>query len=125
MQCLSLGKIVLRLEGMSENQYPPSSYSSTKPLNSRSVAVAIQADVEQDAPAKIVAAGRGKLAEQILELAFASGIKVREDTDLAQLLAQLELDTPIPSEAIVAVAEILAKVYEANSLPTSYAKGSS
>ena len=34
--------------------------------------------------------------------------------DLAELLATLDLDTPIPSEAIVAVAEILARVYEAN-----------
>lgn len=115
---------MLRLEGMSENQYPPSSYSPIKSLNSRSVAVAIQADgVEPESPAKIVAAGRGKLAEQILELAFANGIKVREDTDLAQLLAQLELDTPIPSEAIVAVAEILAKVYEANAISIPYTKG--
>ncbi len=40
--------------------------------------------------------------------------KVREDQPLAELLVQLDLDTPIPSEAIVAVAEILAKVYEAD-----------
>ncbi|HUY68475.1 MAG TPA: flagellar protein FhlB, partial [Alphaproteobacteria bacterium] len=42
------------------------------------------------------------------------GVKVREDADLAELLVKLDLDTPIPSEAIIAVAEILAKVYEAN-----------
>ena len=63
---------------------------------------------------ELVASGRGALAEQILALAFASGIKVRQDADLAQLLATLDLDTPIPPEAIVAVAEILNKVYEAN-----------
>ena len=100
---------------MTTNQSPPPPY---KPLNSqtgRSVAVAIQSDpLNPDAPSIITAAGRGKLAEQIRELAYAQGIKVREDADLAELLARLELDTPIPSEAIVAVAEILAKVYEAN-----------
>ena len=81
----------------------------------QAVAVAIQGDGgTADGLAKIVAAGRGKIAEQILELAFAKGIRVREDADLAEMLAKLELDTPIPSEAIVAVAEILAKVYEAN-----------
>jgi flagellar biosynthesis protein len=47
-------------------------------------------------------------------MAFAKGLKVREDADLAELLVKLDLDTPIPSEAIVAIAEILAKVYEAN-----------
>ncbi len=67
-----------------------------------------------DSLPKIIASGRGKLAEQILELALAKGVKVREDADLAELLVKLDLETPIPAEAIVAVAEILAKVYEAN-----------
>jgi len=107
---------------MSENQNPPSPLSPIKPATGRPVAVAIQGDTQNpEGPAKIIAAGRGKLAEQILELAFAKGIKVREDADLAELLAQLELDTPIPSEAIVAVAEILAKVYEANAASPSVA----
>ncbi len=100
---------------MAENHDLPSPISPIKPSGGRAVAVAIQADEQTpDSPGKIVAAGRGKLAEQILEMAFAKGIKVREDADLAELLAKLELDTPIPSEAIVAVAEILAKVYQAN-----------
>jgi len=89
-----------------------------KPVKSaatRSVAVALQSEKgKPDSLPKIIASGRGKLAEQILELAFAKGVKVREDADLAELLATLDLDTPIPSEAIVAVAEILARVYEAN-----------
>lgn len=63
---------------------------------------------------KIVAAGYGKLAEQILELAFKNGVKVREDKDLAQMLAAITLDAEIPTEALVAVAEILAYVYKAN-----------
>lgn len=118
---------------MSENQDTPSPYAPVKPASGRMVAVAIQGDDGKNghAPTKIIAAGRGKLAEQILEMAHDKGIKVREDANLAELLAQLELDTPIPSEAIVAVAEILAKVYEANEAtmpfpappPDSNAKG--
>jgi flagellar biosynthesis protein len=87
------------------------------PLKSgrRAAAVAIKGDESNtDSPPKIIASGRGKLAEQIVELAWAKGVKVREDADLAELLVTLDLDTPIPNEAIVAVAEILAKVYEAN-----------
>jgi flagellar biosynthesis protein len=100
---------------MTGNQEYCPPYRSIKPASGRPVAVALQGDAfNPDAPAKILASGRGKLAEQILEMAFSMGIKVREDSDLAELLAKLDLDTPIPSEAIVAVAEILGKVYEAN-----------
>jgi flagellar biosynthesis protein len=99
---------------MTEKEEPSSPYSPLKP-DRRVAAVAIKgAESKPDSQAKIIASGRGKLAEQILELAWARGVKVREDADLAELLVKLDLDTPIPSEAIVAVAEILAKVYEAN-----------
>ncbi|MDR3424482.1 MAG: EscU/YscU/HrcU family type III secretion system export apparatus switch protein [Alphaproteobacteria bacterium] len=86
----------------------------------RSVAVALKGSIgdskegHPDSLPKVIASGYGKLAEQILEMAFSKGIKVRSDADLAELLAMLDLDTPIPSEAVVAVAEVLAKVYEAN-----------
>ncbi len=62
----------------------------------------------------ITAAGRGALAEKILALAFESGVKVREDSDLAEMLAAIEIDSPIPSEAFMAVAEIMQYVYMAN-----------
>src|ERR1700733_13598112 len=101
---------------MTEDEEPQGPYS---PLRSgrRAAAVAIKGgESNPDSLPKVIASGRGKLAEQILEIAFAKGIKVREDADLAELLVKLDLDTPIPSEAIIAVAEILARVYEANSL---------
>jgi flagellar biosynthesis protein len=94
---------------------PTPAIAPLKPAGHRSVAVAIKGeDGRPDSLPKVIASGRGKLAEQILELAFAKGVKVREDADLAELLAKLDLDTPIPPEAIIAVAEILARVYEAN-----------
>ena len=63
---------------------------------------------------KITASAHGKLAEHLLQLAFDKGVKVREDADLATLLSTVELDDDIPSEAIVAVAEVLLHVYKAN-----------
>lgn len=63
---------------------------------------------------QVVAAGYGALAEQILELAFKNGVKVREDRALAEILAAIELDSEIPSEVLVAVAEILTYVYKLN-----------
>lgn len=70
--------------------------------------------IDESALPKVVAAGYGKLAEQIVELAFKNGVKVREDRDLAQMLAAIEIDSDIPTEALVAIAEILAYVYKAN-----------
>ena len=63
---------------------------------------------------KVVASGKGSVAEQILEIAFANGIKVREDADLVELLSHVDIDNEIPLEAFAAVAEILAYVYRVN-----------
>lgn len=63
---------------------------------------------------KITAAGYGVIAEQILKLAFENDIKVRQDSDLAHMLVKLETESEIPSEALVAVAEILSYVYKIN-----------
>lgn len=78
------------------------------------VAVALTWDPATDAAPRVVASGRGTVAEQILELAWANGVRVREDADLAQILAAIDLDTEIPVEAYAAVAEILLYVYRAN-----------
>jgi flagellar biosynthesis protein len=63
---------------------------------------------------RVVATGRGAVAEQILAIAFERGVPVREDSDLAQILAAVELDAEIPIDALAAVAEILSYVYRAN-----------
>ncbi len=75
------------------------------------IAVAEQAD---GATPKVTASGRGHLAEKILEVAFAAGVKVRTDADLVQILEAIEVDSEIPTEAFAAVAEILTYVYRAN-----------
>ncbi len=94
---------------------PPSSTRRPgRPLSARSVAVALEYEPGGSALPRVVATGRGAVAEQILELAFANGIKVREDAELAQMLAAVDVDSEIPIEALVAVAEILARVYRAN-----------
>ena len=82
--------------------------------NKVTVAVALGHDLVDDRPPKVVAGGRGRIAEQILEIAFANGVKVREDADLAQLLSSIDIDSDIPVEAFAAVAEILTYVYQAN-----------
>ncbi len=79
----------------------------------RTIAVALEVQPDQAAP-RITASGRGFVAEQILEIAFANGVKVREDADLVQILTAVDVDSEIPTEAFAAVSEILAYVYRAN-----------
>ncbi len=64
--------------------------------------------------ATITAKGSGHLAERILDVAFTKGVKVRSDEDLTNLLEQLDIDSPIPLEALSAISQILDYVYKAN-----------
>lgn len=96
-----------------------------KPLNIkeksvRQTAVALKEAGENGTLPLIAAAGRGKIAEQILQLAYENDIKVRTDADLAEILAKIELESPIPAEAFMAVAEILSYVYRANGAPDPF-----
>jgi flagellar biosynthesis protein len=56
---------------------------------------------------KVLAAGKGLVADRILELAREAGVPTREDSALAQALAELELGTEIPPLLYQAVAEAL------------------
>ena len=90
--------------------------SSTRalPPTAEAIAIAVKQDNGQKQTPKIIAGGRGRFAEQILEIAFSKGIKVREDADLAQMLSVVDIESEIPIEAFVTIAEILTFVYEAN-----------
>ena len=63
---------------------------------------------------RIVTKGEGGVAEQILQVAWANDVKVREDADLVEVLAAIDVESEIPIEAFAAVAEILSYVYRAN-----------
>lgn len=81
----------------------------------KAVAIA-DAKIDKDGPtrARVVASGQGAVAEQILQIAWANNIKVREDADLVEVLSAIDVDSDIPIEAFAAVAEILSYVYRAN-----------
>ena len=107
-------------DGRKRGPEDPLTPLNTKKKSGRSVAVALADDqTGKDLP-KITAAGRGKIAEQILQLAYENGINVREDSALAEMLAAIELDSPIPAEAFMAVAEILSYIYRANGEPNPF-----
>ncbi len=77
-------------------------------------AVALRDESESGARPRVLASGRGAFAKQILQIAWANDIKVREDADLVEILSAIDVDSEIPIEAFAAVAEILSYVYRAN-----------
>ena len=84
-----------------------------RPKRDTAVALSYRPEQGDEAP-RVVASGKGELARQILDLAFAAGVKVREDADLVEILAAVDVDSQVPLEALMAVAEILTYVYVAN-----------
>jgi flagellar biosynthesis protein len=84
------------------------------------VAVALSYERGGDSAPTIVARGRGHLAEAILALAFEHGVKVREDADLAEMLAAVDIGDEIPFAAFSAVAEILAYIYRTSQAPPGF-----
>lgn len=81
--------------------------------NPTELAVALKYKVaEMDAPV-IVAKGAGPFAKRIRELAAEHGVPLIENKPLARLLFyRTEIEQVIPEETFVAVAEILAYVYQ-------------
>ncbi len=73
------------------------------------VAVALHYHGER-AP-KIIAKGGGAVAERIVATAKEHGVPLQEDAELAAALSQLDLNTEIPRDLYVAVAEVLRFVW--------------
>jgi flagellar biosynthesis protein len=65
-----------------------------------------------DTAPKVVARGTGAIAETIIERAREAGVYVHESTELVALLMKVDLDQRIPPQLYVAVAELLAWLYQ-------------
>ena len=76
----------------------------------RQEAVALAYSGASAAP-RVVAKGRGLIAETIIERAREAGVYVHESPELVGLLMQVDLDRQIPPQLYVAVAEVLAWAY--------------
>ena len=88
--------------------------SSEPPTDRASLAIALTYDSAKDNAPRIVASGRGAVADRIVELAAAHGIAVRADADLAAILTAVEIGQQIPIAAFAAVAEVLFYISRAN-----------
>jgi flagellar biosynthesis protein len=77
------------------------------------IAVALEYDMDaRDAP-RVVATGRGLVAEKIMEVARENGVTVEANPMLAEALSGVPLDDTIPHELYAAVAEVIGFVLRA------------
>ena len=74
-------------------------------------AVALRYKINEDNAPKVVAKGRGFLAEKIEEIAEEYDIHIEKNPELASSLYRLNLNEDIPEELYEAVAKILAYIY--------------
>lgn len=73
-------------------------------------AIAITYEAGDSAP-RVIAKGRGVIAERIILEAQAHNVFVHESKELVALLMQVDLDAHIPPALYLAIAEILAWLY--------------
>ena len=74
-------------------------------------AVALKYDMEKNRAPKLVAKGKGHVAENILEAAKKGQVPVYQNKSLVNMLMALERDKEGPAELYTTVAEIRAYVY--------------
>jgi flagellar biosynthesis protein len=79
-----------------------------------SKAVALRYDKQEDSAPRVVAKGKGYLADKIIDVAREHDIPLYKDKNLVQVLEALDLETEIPPELYRAVAEVLAFIYRLN-----------
>ena len=75
-------------------------------------AVALKYDADQDTAPRVIAKGKGHVAEHILEAAQKSSIPVYQNKTLVNMLMALDIDREIPPELYKAIAEVMAYVYK-------------
>lgn len=77
----------------------------------RKEAIALSYEPGQIEGPKVVAKGKGKIAENILAKAEENNVPIHEDPNMVELLGQLDLNESIPEELYQAVAEVFAFIY--------------
>ncbi len=82
----------------------------SKPKNPPLSAVALSYGSDDPAP-KVVAKGRGLVAEEIIKRANDSGVFIHQSKELVSLLMKVDLDDAIPPALYRVVAELLAWLY--------------
>ena len=92
-----------------------------KKINPRKRAIAIKYNPEESAP-KVVAKGKGYMAEKILEQAKENEVKIFEDAELVKEFENIELGEHIPPELYEVVARVLIFITDLDKQYEKYGK---
>ena len=85
--------------------------TENKQHDSKKRAAAISYDLNTDVAPKIIAKGKGFVAERIIEMARECGVPLHSDPTLVELLVKLDLGDAVPYELYQVVAEVLSFIY--------------
>ncbi len=85
--------------------------TGSKDGEQQALAVALKYAPGTSAPT-VVAKGRGLIAEEIIARAHEHGVFVHESPELVALLSRVDIDGQIPPELYIAIAELLAWIYQ-------------
>jgi len=83
------------------------------PIDPEKVAIALAYEEGAGEAPRVVAKGRGAVAEKIIALGEEHGVVIQGSPVLAAALSKVELDESIPEELFKAVAEVIAFVLRA------------
>jgi flagellar biosynthesis protein len=84
------------------------------PQTQASAKLAVALHYEHPGVPRVVATGKGLIAEKIVETAQGAGVRIEENAPLAEALSKVELDQEIPEVLYRAVAEVIAFVLRAS-----------
>lgn len=85
--------------------------------------MAVKYDIAKDRAPRIVAKGRGELAERMIAIAREKKVPIHEDPELMEALARLDIETEIPTELYQVMAEILTFIYRTSRKKAEAGKG--
>ena len=74
-------------------------------------AVALGYDIKKDDAPRVLASGKGKIAEEIISIAKNNGIPIQDDPVLTAALMEIDINKTIPPELYRVVAEVLSYIY--------------
>jgi len=80
----------------------------------RKEAVALKYNPQEDQAPKVIAKGKGLIAEKIISIAKEHQIQIYEDPDLIKTLMVIDIGEYIPEDLYEAIAEVLAFIYRLN-----------
>jgi flagellar biosynthesis protein len=93
-------------------------------IEKQRLAVALDYEIGSREAPRVVAKGRGLIADEIMRLAEEHGIKIEANPMLAEALSGVELDDRIPIELYQAVAEVIGFVLRAHRSDQSLSRNS-